>query len=222
MYDTPIHIHSLSGLQEYEPTWHAMQDYTERRDINSADEIWLLQHPPVYTLGRNGKAEHLLDPGTIPVINIDRGGQVTYHGPGQLVAYLLLDIKRRKMGVRGIVSAMENALIALLADYDIKAQARSDAPGVYVAGAKIAALGLRIKQGRCYHGLSLNLDMDLTPFSHINPCGYEGMAVSQLSDLTTQWQWPELEQQLSQHLCQQLGNADCIQLDAIPGALSHE
>lgn len=222
MYTAPIHIHSLEGLQEYAPTWHAMQSYTAARDEDSADEIWLLQHPPVYTLGRNGKEEHILSPGNIPVINIDRGGQVTYHGPGQLVAYLLLDIKRRKIGVREVVSAMENAIIGLLADYGIEARARNDAPGVYVAGAKIAALGLRIKQGRCYHGLSLNLDMDLSPFSHINPCGYKGMAVSQLSDLTTQWQWPELEQQLSQQLCRQLGNTECIQLDAIPGALNNE
>ncbi|MDH5183439.1 MAG: lipoyl(octanoyl) transferase LipB [Gammaproteobacteria bacterium] len=218
----PIHIHTLPGLQVYEPTWHAMQAYTAERNHDSADEIWLLQHPPVYTLGRNGKEEHILDPGQIPVVHIDRGGQITYHGPGQLVVYLLVDIKRRKMGVRDMVSAMESAIIGLLADYGIEAAARSDAPGVYVAGAKIAALGLRIKQGRSYHGLSLNLDMDLTPFSHINPCGYEGMAVSQLVDLSKQWQWPQLEQQLSQHLCRQLGNADYIQIDTLPGALSNE
>ena len=195
-----------------------MQDYTERRNINSTDQIWLLQHPPVYTLGRNGKAEHVLNPGIIPVINIDRGGQVTYHGPGQLVAYLLLDIKRRKMGVRQVVSAMENAIISLLEEYGIKSQARSDAPGVYVNDAKIAALGLRIKQGRSYHGLSLNLNMDLGPFNNINPCGYEGMRVTQLSDLTELWHWPEVEQQLAQHLCKQLG-AHAILDDRLPGAL---
>lgn len=199
-----------------------MQAYTAARTEASSDEIWLLQHPPIYTLGRNGKQEHILNPGQIPVIQIDRGGQVTYHGPGQLVAYLLLDIKRRKMGVREIVSAMENAIIAVLAEYNVEASARSDAPGVYVEGAKIAALGLRIKQGHSYHGLSLNLDMNLTPFKHINPCGYEGMAVTQLSDFNQQWQWPELEQQLAQELCRRLGNADCISLNTSPGALTDD
>lgn len=217
-----IQIYSLPALQDYEQTWRAMQTYTARRDEHSADEIWLLQHPPIYTLGRNGQQEHILNPGQIPVVNIDRGGQVTYHGPGQLVAYLLLDIKRRRMGVREVVTAMEQATITLLADYDIEASARSDAPGVYVDGAKIAALGLRIKQGRCYHGLSLNLDMDLEPFQHINPCGYEGMPVTRLADLSKQWQWPQLEQQLGLQLCKQLGSTDCIMVDQLPGALSHE
>ncbi|MDH5359459.1 MAG: lipoyl(octanoyl) transferase LipB [Gammaproteobacteria bacterium] len=222
MSSPAIHIYSLPALQDYETIWRAMQAYTAARDQHSADQIWLLQHPPVYTLGRNGKQEHILNPGQIPVVNIDRGGQVTYHGPGQLVAYLMLDIKRRRLGVREVVTAMEQAIISLLADYDIKAIARSNAPGVYVDGAKIAALGLRIKQGRSYHGLSLNLDMDLAPFQHINPCGYEGMAVTRLADLNDQWQWPQLEQQLGLQLCKQLGSSDCTMVGKLPGALIDE
>lgn len=182
-----------------------MQAYTEQRDAHSADEIWLLQHEPVYTLGRNGKSEHLLNPGAIPVVQIDRGGQVTYHGPGQLVVYLLIDLKRLKLGVREMVSAMENAIINVLAEYGIQAIARADAPGVYVGESKIAALGLRVRQGRCYHGLSLNLDMDLQPFKHINPCGYEGMAVSQLADYSNDWQWQQVERQLIGQLASRLG-----------------
>ena len=222
MYSEPIHIHRLPGLQAYEPTWKAMQRYTDGRDAHSTDQIWLLQHPPVYTQGRNGKPEHLLNPGHIPVVQIDRGGQVTYHGPGQLVAYLLLDLKRRGLGVREVVNAMEQAIIALLAGYGIDAAARSDAPGVYVGASKIAALGLRVKQGRCYHGLSLNLDMDLSPFKQINPCGYADLQVSQLATYTRQWQWTEIEQQLSQQLCQHLREAGLLQMDALPGALVYE
>lgn len=199
-------IRHLPGLQPYLPVWQAMQAYTEQRDAQSADEIWLLQHQPVYTQGRNGKPEHILNPGTIPVVQIDRGGQVTYHGPGQLVAYLLIDLKRLKLGVREMVNAMERAVIAVLAEYGIQAEARADAPGVYVAGSKIAALGLRVRQGRCYHGLSFNLDMDLRPFAQINPCGYEGLAVCQLADYTTDWQWQQVEAQLIAHLSAQLGN----------------
>jgi lipoyl(octanoyl) transferase len=145
--------------------------------------MWLLQHPPVFTLGLAGKREHILRESAIPVVPIDRGGQVTYHGPGQLVAYLLLDLKRRGYGVRELVKRMEQALMELLADYGVRAERRANAPGVYVGGAKIAALGLRIKHGMSYHGLALNVDMDLTPFSYINPCGYEGLAVTQLSAL---------------------------------------
>lgn len=222
MYTDPIHIHRLPGLQPYLPTWQAMQAYTAERDELSVDQIWLLQHPPVYTQGRNGSPEHLRQPGQIPVVQIDRGGQVTYHGPGQLVAYLLLDLKRRGLGVREVVNAMEQAIIALLALYGIDAKARSDAPGVYVGESKIAALGLRVKQGRCYHGLSLNLDMDLGPFEQINPCGYAGLAVSQLSTHTRQWQWAEIEQQLSQQLCHHLREATALSVDALPGALVYE
>lgn len=190
-----------------------MREYTEQRDEYSADEIWLLQHQPVYTLGRNGKPEHLLNPGEIPVVQIDRGGQVTYHGPGQLVAYLLIDLKRLKLGVREMVSAMENAIIGVLAEYGIAAAARADAPGVYVGESKIAALGLRIRQGRCYHGLSLNLDMDLHPFTQINPCGYEGMAVSQLADYSDEWQWQQVEQQLISQLSRQLGELPYTEIE---------
>jgi lipoyl(octanoyl) transferase len=211
-----IHLRRLPGLQPYEPVWRAMQAYTEQRDEASADEIWLLQHEPVFTMGRNAKAEHLLDTGDIPVVHIDRGGQVTYHGPGQLVAYLLIDIRRRKMGVRDIVSAMEDAVIGVLADYGLTAAARPDAPGVYIDGAKIAALGLRVRQGRCYHGLSFNLDMDLSPFGRINPCGYAGMPVTQLKDLVEELNWQEVEQRLLQHLQRQLNDAELSEVTGLP------
>jgi lipoyl(octanoyl) transferase len=168
------------GIAPYQQTFDAMRDFTAARTADTPDEIWLLQHPATFTQGMNGKAEHLLDPGAIPLLQVDRGGQVTYHGPGQLIVYLLLDLRRRKMGVRQLVSAMEQAVIALLADYRIVACARSEAPGVYVDGAKVAALGLRVKRGCSYHGLSLNVAMDLAPFSRINPCGYPGMAVTDL------------------------------------------
>ena len=160
-----------------------MQTFTAQRTADTADEIWLCQHPPVFTQGLAGKPEHLLRDIGIPVVKIDRGGQITYHGPGQLVAYLLLDLKRRKLGVKALVQRIEAALIALLGEYGIAAERRAGAPGVYVDGAKIAALGLKIKNGCSYHGLSLNVAMDLAPFSAINPCGYEGLAVTQLSEL---------------------------------------
>lgn len=160
-----------------------MQNYNAQRSPQSDDEIWLVEHPPVFTQGLNGKPQHIHNPGEIPVIPVDRGGQVTYHGPGQLVAYLLLDLKRLGLGVRGIVSLIEEAIIQLLADYEIPAESRRDAPGVYVDGRKIAALGLRIKRGCSYHGLSLNVDMDLGPFKLINPCGYPDLEVTQLKDL---------------------------------------
>ncbi|MCE5181513.1 MAG: lipoyl(octanoyl) transferase LipB [Betaproteobacteria bacterium] len=167
------------GQVEYLPTWRAMQDFTARRGPETPDELWLLEHPPVYTLGLAGKPEHLLHATAIPVVNIDRGGQITYHGPGQIVAYLLLDLKRRNLGVKELVRRMEQAVIDLLAGYHVVAERRDKAPGVYVGNAKIAALGLRIKNGCCYHGLCLNVDMDLTPFAAINPCGYTGLAVTQ-------------------------------------------
>ena len=166
------------GRVEYLPTWQAMQDFTSARGAETADELWLLEHAPVYTLGLAGKPEHLLRATDIPVVKIDRGGQITYHGPGQIVAYLLLDLKRRGIGVKELVRRMEQAVIELLAEYGVAAERRDRAPGVYVGGAKIAALGLRIKKGCCYHGLSLNVDMDLSPFAAINPCGYAGLAVT--------------------------------------------
>lgn len=169
--------------QDYDPVWRAMQRFTETRDVATPDELWMVEHPPVFTVGMNGKPEHLLAPGAIPVISIDRGGQVTYHGPGQLVLYPLLDLRRLKLGVRELVTRLEQAVIALLAEYGIGAEGRRDAPGVYVDGAKIAALGLRVRRGCCYHGLSFNVAMDLEPFSRINPCGYAGLKVTQLSAL---------------------------------------
>lgn len=169
------------GLVEYEPTWHAMQAFTAQRDSATPDELWLCEHPPVFTLGLAGKPEHQLKDIGIPVVKIDRGGQITYHGPGQLVAYLLLDLKRRGLTVKTLVHRMEQAVIDLLADYGVAAERLSGAPGVYVDGAKIAALGLKIKNGCCYHGLAINVAMDLAPFAAINPCGYAGMAVTQLS-----------------------------------------
>jgi lipoyl(octanoyl) transferase len=168
---------------EYEPTWWAMQDFTSHRGPDAADELWLVEHPPVYTLGQAGRPEHLLDPGGIPVIQVDRGGQVTYHGPGQLVAYLLLDLHRGRLGVKGLVALLEQGVLDLLAGYGIAAETRPGAPGVYVAGAKIASLGIRVRRGCSYHGLALNVDMDLEPFSRINPCGYPGLAVTQLREL---------------------------------------
>lgn len=170
------------GQVDYEPTWHAMQRFTDTRGADTPDEIWLLEHSPVFTQGQAGKAEHVLFPGDIPVVQVDRGGQVTYHGPGQLVAYLLLDVRRSGIGVRELVSRIERSLIDLLASYGVNANAKPDAPGVYVDGAKIASLGLRIRNGRSFHGLALNVDMDLQPFQRINPCGYAGMAMTQLAD----------------------------------------
>ncbi len=200
----PLIIRNL-GQRDYVPVWHKMQAFTAARNLDTPDEIWVVEHPPVYTLGLNGKAEHLLNPGDIPVIKVDRGGQVTYHGPGQLVVYTLLDIQRRHLGVKELVRFIEQAIIALLAEYGIQAQGREDAPGVYVAGAKIAALGLRIKKGRTYHGLALNIRMDLGPFSHINPCGYVGMTVTQTRDLGIRASLPELRDRLLEHLRTILG-----------------
>lgn len=171
------------GLQEYLPVWQAMQDFTAKRDETTPDELWCLEHPPVFTMGLNGKDEHLLNIKNIPVINIDRGGQVTYHGPGQLVIYTLIDLARLNIGVKDLVNSIEKSIIALLKKYGINALEKEGAPGVYVEEKKIAALGLRIKRNKSYHGLSLNINMDLSPFQQINPCGYAGMAVTQLKNL---------------------------------------
>jgi lipoyl(octanoyl) transferase len=172
------------GLVDYAATWREMQAYTDTRTADSADELWLLQHPPVFTLGRNGKTEHLRHhTSDIPVIHVDRGGQITYHGPGQLIAYPLLDLKRRRLGIQSLVRLLEQSVINLLADYLISAGRRDKAPGVYVDGRKIAALGLRVRRGCCYHGLSLNVNMDLAPFSMINPCGITDLEVTQFADL---------------------------------------
>ncbi len=171
------------GIRPYLETWSAMQVFTDTRDAMTPDEIWLLQHDPVFTQGQAGKAEHLLHQTDIPVVQSDRGGQITYHGPGQLIAYLLIDVRRKGIGIRQLVTAMEQAVIGLLARSDIQACARTDAPGVYVDGAKIASLGLRIRRGCSFHGLALNVDLDLTPFSHINPCGYAGLAMTRTASL---------------------------------------
>jgi lipoyl(octanoyl) transferase len=171
------------GLTAYESAWQAMQTFTDTRDANTPDELWFLEHPPVFTLGRNGKQEYLHDTGTIPVLKVDRGGQVTYHGPGQLIAYTLLNIKRRRLGVQLLVRMLEQSVIDLLSDYSLSAQRREQAPGVYIDNRKIAALGLRIRKGCSFHGLSLNVDMDLSPFAMIDPCGYSGLEVTQLRDL---------------------------------------
>ena len=175
------------GRVDYQPTFAAMQDFTAARSAETPDELWLCEHPPVFTQGLSGKPEHLLKDIGITVVQIDRGGQITYHGPGQVVAYLLLDLRRREITVRGLVNRIEQAVIDLLAGYGVTAERLAGAPGVYVGKAKIAALGLRIKRGCSYHGVSLNVDMDLTPYDAINPCGYEGMAVTQLRDLTGEW-----------------------------------
>jgi len=193
------------GLQDYKSTWHKMQQFTAERNSDTADELWCLEHPPVFTMGLNGKDKHLLNTGSIPVINIDRGGQVTYHAPGQLVIYTLIDLERRKISVKEFVRILETSVIDLLKQYDIDAQGKDNAPGVYVNDAKIAALGLRIKKNKTYHGLSLNIDMDLTPFSFINPCGYAGMAVTQLKDLNPEIDSAKVKHSLISHLSRLLG-----------------
>lgn len=171
------------GYRDYQPTWDAMRAFTDERDSRTSDEIWLLEHPSVFTVGLNGSMQHVLDPGPIPVIRVDRGGQVTYHGPGQLMVYPLIDLRRRKMGVRDLVSGLEQAVVETLADYGITAASRPDAPGVYVHGEKIASLGLRIRKGCSYHGLAFNVAMDLSPFKRINPCGYKDLQVTTVARL---------------------------------------
>lgn len=194
------------GLVDYQPTLEAMRKLTAERDADTPDEIWLLQHPAVFTQGQAGKAEHLLAPGDIPVIQVERGGQVTYHGPGQLVGYLMLDLRRIGLGVRELVTAMERSLVDLLASYDVEAAPKPDAPGVYVNGAKIASLGLRVRRGCSFHGLALNVDMDMQPFQRINPCGYSGLQMVQLSELVAQpVSIEEVAQRLEQALRKQLG-----------------
>jgi lipoyl(octanoyl) transferase len=171
------------GRVDYEPTWRAMQAFTESRGPATPDELWLLEHPPVFTLGMNASPDHVLAPGDIPVVQIDRGGQVTYHGPGQLVAYPLVDLRRAALGVRDLVSGLERAVIALAAHHGIEAHAKREAPGVYVAARKLASVGIRVRRGASYHGLALNVRMDLEPFRRINPCGYEGLEMTQLGEL---------------------------------------
>lgn len=208
-----LRIRQWSTRQPYEPVWRAMQKFTDERTDETPDELWFLQHDPVFTQGQAGKAEHVLFPGDIPVVPVDRGGQVTYHGPGQLMAYLLLDIKRRKLGTRSLVNKIEQVVIDTLAHWKIEAHVRDGMPGVYVADAKIASLGLRVRRGRTYHGMAFNLDMDLSPFQRINPCGYQDMAMTQLCDHAPQAQWDEVVKQVLTHLQSQLGYTECELVD---------
>ena len=192
------------GRADYEPTWRAMMDFTASRTAETPDELWVVEHPPVFTLGQAGKPEHLLRDTGIPLVKIDRGGQITYHGPGQVVVYLLIDLPRRKLKVRELVNRIEQAVIDCLGEHGVVAERRDGAPGVYTGDAKVAALGLRVRNGCCYHGVSLNVDMDLSPFAAINPCGYAGMAVTQTKDLGIALTPPQAAEALTRHLIAQL------------------
>jgi len=196
---------SRLGLRDYDQTWHAMRRFTDERGADTADALWLVEHPPVFTLGQAGRSEHVLNPGDIPVLQSDRGGQVTYHGPGQIVAYLLLDLRRAGIGVKRLVNLLEQAVIDLLAEHGIAAAARPDAPGVYVAGAKIASIGLRVRHGCSYHGIALNVDLDLEPFQRINPCGYSGLQVTRLIDLAPGVVLDQVADQLADAIAGRLG-----------------
>ncbi len=192
------------GRTDFEPTWRAMQRFTTERDATTPDELWLTEHPPVFTQGQAGRPEHLLRDTGIPVVKIDRGGQITYHGPGQAVAYLLVDLSRRNLKVRELVTRIEQAVIDLLAGHGLCGERLPGAPGVYVGGAKVAALGLRVKGGCCYHGVALNVDMELEPYAAINPCGYPGMKVTQLRDLGVETNWARAGGELLAHLERQI------------------
>lgn len=202
------------GLADYEEVWHGMQAFTDRRDAGSRDEVWLVQHPAVFTQGQAGKAEHVLAPGEIPVIQVDRGGQVTYHGPGQIVAYPLVDIRRKNIGVRDFVHRIEEAIIRTLAHYRVRGERVAGAPGIYVDGAKIASLGLRVRRGCTFHGLAFNVDMDLEPFGRINPCGFAGLQVTQLSALAAVTVG-EVEERLLRNLARQLEYSEIIAGEAL-------
>jgi|TARA_R110000850_G_scaffold13544_5_gene43808 lipoyl(octanoyl) transferase len=216
--DVPIRLHRL-GRQPYLPVWEAMRALTDTRDASTPDQFWLVEHDPVFTQGQAGKPEHLLLPGDIPVVHTDRGGQVTYHGPGQVVLYPLLDVRRGKIGVRDLVTALENAVIDVLSDHGVTARARPDAPGVYVmtatGEAKIASLGLRIRRGASFHGVALNVDGDLSPFLRINPCGYAGMPMVRLADLVTLPGNHRVGEALAQALATRL-KRDLISVDTSP------
>ncbi|QMT60415.1 MULTISPECIES: lipoyl(octanoyl) transferase LipB [unclassified Legionella] len=191
------------GIQNYNDVWLRMKEFTQNRDIHTQDELWLLEHSPVYTQGQAGKPEHILNPASIPVVQSDRGGQVTYHGPGQLVAYVLMDINRKNLGIRSLVSQLEQILISVLAQYQIEGSIHCGAPGVYVNEKKIASIGLRVKNGRTYHGIALNVDMDLKPFSGINPCGFAKMEMTQISQFVPTVQIDEVNQHFVQYFLQQ-------------------
>ena len=193
------------GRQDYVPLWHKMQKFTDERDATTPDEIWFCEHPPVFTLGLNASKEHLLAPGDIPVVQIDRGGQVTFHGPGQLMVYPLIDIKRANIGVRKLVTALEQSVVDLAADYGVEAEARADAPGVYVTGNKLASVGLRIRRGCSFHGMALNVGVELEPFTRINPCGYAELEMTDLQRLGIDMQLDETHVKLLPHLLGHLG-----------------
>lgn len=195
---TPV-VRYLSR-SDYLSTWQAMRNFMDTRTPDTLDEIWFLEHFPVYTQGQSGKPEHILNPKDIPIVQTDRGGQITYHGPGQLIAYVLLDIQRRSLGIRNLVTLLEKSVIHLLSDYGIESKSRCEAPGVYVNDAKICSVGLRVRRGRCYHGIALNVDMDLTPFLGINPCGYTGLKVTQMTDLLKSVSFEEVREKLQEHL----------------------
>jgi lipoyl(octanoyl) transferase len=203
MSDAPLIRHL--GLAPYEPTWRAMQRFTDERQDATRDEVWFVEHPPVFTLGLNASREHLLAPGDIPVVQIDRGGQVTYHGPGQLMIYPLLNLRRRKLGVRDLVVALENAVIDYVAELGISASGSRSAPGVYVEGAKLSSIGLRIRRGACYHGMALNVSLDLKPFERINVCGYRDLRVTRLADLGAERSVESVAENLLPHLLRHLG-----------------
>nr|WP_156812164.1 lipoyl(octanoyl) transferase LipB [Idiomarina xiamenensis] len=206
------------GRCGYEPVWHAMQDYTDNRDADADDELWIVEHEPVFTQGQAGKAEHLLMPGDIPVVQVDRGGQVTYHGPGQLVVYFLLDIRRRKLGVRQLVNHIEDTIITMMAEHDVVANARTDAPGVYVEGRKLCSLGLRIRRGCSFHGLALNVNMDLEPFQRINPCGYAGMEMVQTAAIGGPQSLADAAEHVIRIFADRLEYSDCIQQTGLANA----
>ncbi len=198
-------VRRFPGLQPYEPVWRAMQAFTDTRDAQTPDELWVVEHEPVFTLGQAGKWEHVLLPGDIPVVPVDRGGQVTYHGPGQIVAYPLIDLRRAGIGVREFVTCIEQAIIDTLAEWNIVAARKNGAPGVYVADAKVAALGLRVRRGCTFHGLAFNVNMDLEPFHRINPCGFQGLQVTQMLDLGGPSRLADVEIELISQLAHQLG-----------------
>lgn len=220
--DGPLVIRDL-GLRPYEPVWEAMKAFTAGRDRSVPDELWCVQHPPVYTQGQAGKAEHILSPGNIPVVQADRGGQVTYHGPGQLVVYLMVDLPRAGLGVRQLVDIIEQSLVSVLATEGVEAAPRPDAPGVYVDGAKIASLGLRVRRGCSFHGLALNVDMDMEPFSRINPCGFSGMPMCQVRDFSPSASLDTLAGRLTDTLVVALGHdAQAVRREPdLPGVGHH-
>jgi len=203
--ENSVIIRDISGLQDYTHCWQAMRHFTDQRTDDTLDEIWLLEHSPVFTQGQNGKAEHIIDPGTIPIVQSDRGGQVTYHGPGQLVVYAMVNLKRKKWNIRQLVTALEQPIIQWLADLTITAEAKCEAPGIYVNNKKIGSVGLRVRRGCSYHGLALNINMDLQPFLRINPCGFAALAMTQFADISPLKDIKTAKIQLVDYLLRNLG-----------------